>query len=118
MNVQTVPVRGQSANARSGRYHLGGAVSSADEPRCPIRRKSTKPAAHEWMPRVASSHVPESPFQPCAAEEPNGEICGGQHGDHPEECPLGGRNSMQVVVVKTAKDKKAAQHEQSAGDTE
>src|ERR1700758_1740544 len=70
------------------------------------------------MPRVASSHVPESPFQPCAAEEPNGEICGGQHGDHPEECPLGGRNSMQVVVVKTAKDKKAAQHEQSAGDTE
>ena len=39
-----------------------------------------------------------------------------QHGDQPEECPLGGRGSMQVV--KTAKYKKAAQHKQSAGDAE
>jgi hypothetical protein len=57
MNVQTVPVRGQSANTRSGRYHLGGAVGSANEPKCPTHRKSTKPAAPRMGVNNRSYHT-------------------------------------------------------------
>ena len=61
-------------------------------------------------------HLLQTPFQPCPCAKPNGEVCGRQHGDHPEECPLRGRGSMQVP--KTAKHKKACQREQSSRDAQ
>lgn len=61
------------------------------------------------MPRVASGGLRQARFQPCAAEQPNGQVRRGQHGNHPEECSLGGRRSMQVI--KTAKDIEGSQRE-------
>src|ERR1700757_3439011 len=80
----------------------------------PARERPATTVGDTPQALCCSRQFPQTPFQPCAAEKPNGEVCGGQHGDYPEECPLGGRGSVQVV--KTAKYIKAAQHEQSAGD--
>src|ERR1700739_2021078 len=61
-------------------------------------------------------HPVQTPFQPCPGAKPNGEVCGGQHRDKPEECPLGGCGSMQVP--ETAKYEKTCQREQSSGNAQ
>ena len=76
----------------------------------PVQRPVTN-----HMTYAASRCFLQPPFQPCAAEKPNGEVCGGQHGDHPKECALGRLRSIQVF--KTAKHPKTSHHEYSTGDT-
>jgi len=111
MNVKTLPALGWVANTRcGGRYHVHGAIGSADEPVL-VADKFASSRRTRY-----GGHLVQTPCQPCPGEKPNGEVCGRQHGDHPEECPLGGRGSMQVP--KTAKHKKACQPEQSSWDAE
>src|SRR3981081_1408701 len=77
---------------------------------------TTRPSGERTGGPIESGDLLQAPLQPCAVEEPNREVGGGDHGEDAKECPLGGRCSMQVV--KTAEHIEATHHEQRAGDAE
>jgi hypothetical protein len=58
----------------------------------------------------------QTPFQPCTQEQPNGQVRGRQHGDHPEKRALGRCGSVQVF--KAAEHVEASEAEEGSGDGE
>src|SRR5246127_4707024 len=107
--------RQNTTSTRLGREHLvwrtlspaGAAGSTGELVRVADKFASSRRTRYD-------GHLLETPVQPCPGAKPDGEVCGRQHGNQPEECPLGGRGAMQVP--KTAKYEKTCQREQSSGN--